>query len=118
MAETENSSQGYFEFSTEYPYFPKVRSFETTLGGRRLRAMMEQNNSIAFHWLEIMSGYSDCYRKIPMLGDHLEHEPFWMNGMLPGLDAAMLYALVRYLNPRIYLEIGSGNSTKFVRRAI
>jgi hypothetical protein len=38
--------------------------------------------------------------------------------MLPAIDAAVLYSLVRSLRPSRHLEIGSGESTKFVRRAI
>lgn len=44
-------------------------------------------------------------------------EPSWVNGFLPGLDGAALYAFTRDRTPRHYLEIGSGNSTKFVARA-
>ena len=45
-------------------------------------------------------------------------EPGWVNGYLPGLDAAALYGLIALRAPRRYLEIGSGNSTKFARRAV
>ena len=34
------------------------------------------------------------------------------------LDAVCLSGLVTKLNPRLYVEVGSGNSTKYVRRAI
>ena len=44
-------------------------------------------------------------------------EPSWINGFLPGLDGAALYAFVRTRTPRRYLEVGSGASTKFVARA-
>jgi SAM-dependent methyltransferase len=44
-------------------------------------------------------------------------EPSWINGFLPGLDGAALYSFVRARRPRRYLEVGSGNSTKFVARA-
>jgi hypothetical protein len=45
-------------------------------------------------------------------------QPFWSNGWIPGMDGARLYSLVTRRNPAVYLEVGSGNSTKFVRRAI
>ena len=45
-------------------------------------------------------------------------EPGWVNGYLPGLDAAALYGLIALRAPRRYVEIGSGNSTKFARRAV
>jgi hypothetical protein len=45
-------------------------------------------------------------------------EPSWVNGFFGGLDAIALYGTVVTERPRLYLEIGSGNSTKFARRAI
>ena len=45
-------------------------------------------------------------------------EPAWVNDYIPGLDGVALYAFVADLRPSTYLEIGSGNSTRFVRRAI
>jgi Methyltransferase domain len=45
-------------------------------------------------------------------------EPFWSNDMIPGLDAAALYGFLVTEHPTVYLEIGSGNSTKFARRAV
>ena len=56
---------------------------------------------------------------IPVHGDGLaEHEPRWWNGWIPGLDAAALYARLVQERPRTYMEVGSGNSTSFARRAI
>lgn len=43
--------------------------------------------------------------------------PSWVNGMISGLDGASFYAFLRDRRPSRYLEIGSGNSTKFVARA-
>lgn len=44
-------------------------------------------------------------------------QPSWVNGMISGLDGASFYAFMRDRRPGRYLEIGSGNSTKFVARA-
>ncbi|HJW27867.1 MAG TPA: class I SAM-dependent methyltransferase [Saprospiraceae bacterium] len=38
--------------------------------------------------------------------------PGWNNGFLPGLDMVMLYSILATTKPALYLEIGSGNSTK------
>lgn len=43
---------------------------------------------------------------------------YWRNAWLPGLDAAALYTMVTRRDPVTYLEVGSGTSTKFARRAI
>jgi hypothetical protein len=45
-------------------------------------------------------------------------EPAWINEFLPGLDSAALYAFARDRAPSTYMEVGSGNSTRFVARAI
>ncbi|GAA2903921.1 hypothetical protein GCM10010517_69930 [Streptosporangium fragile] len=44
--------------------------------------------------------------------------PYWDNGWLPPLDALALYGFLVESAPRRYVEIGSGNSTKFARRAV
>jgi len=45
-------------------------------------------------------------------------EPCWVNTCTPALDAVALYSLLVTYRPGIYMEIGSGNSTKFARKAI
>lgn len=44
--------------------------------------------------------------------------PYWSNDYLPPADAIPLCGFLYLYNPNIYLEIGSGNSTKFARRVI
>jgi hypothetical protein len=44
--------------------------------------------------------------------------PTWINGWFPPLDALVLYGLLASENPRWYVEVGSGNSTRFARQAV
>lgn len=44
--------------------------------------------------------------------------PMWNNDFFNGLDAAALIGMLYVRRPKQYLEIGSGNSTKFARLAI
>ena len=44
-------------------------------------------------------------------------QPSWVNDYLPGLDGAAIYCFLRTREPKRYMEIGSGNSTKFAARA-
>src|SRR5262249_8254777 len=63
--------------------------------------------------------YRDALSAIPR--DPREDDPtspHWDNLFLSGLDAASLVCFVLETRPRVYLEIGSGNSTKFARHAI
>lgn len=48
----------------------------------------------------------------------LPTEPFWNNNFFPSLDAIALHGILAEVQPARYLEIGSGNSTKFARHAI
>jgi hypothetical protein len=43
--------------------------------------------------------------------------PYWLSQYLPGLDAALLYTTLRDLDPKRYIETGSGISTTFVAQA-
>jgi hypothetical protein len=45
-------------------------------------------------------------------------EPCWINGWMPALDGVALYGFIATHKPKIYMEVGSGNSTKFARKAI
>ena len=45
-------------------------------------------------------------------------EPFWGNGFFSGDDARIAYGYIATGQARLVIEIGSGNSTKFLRRAI
>lgn len=44
--------------------------------------------------------------------------PYWSNRFWGTIDAVMLVHQLRERNPTTYLEVGSGNSTMFARRAI
>ena len=44
--------------------------------------------------------------------------PAWNNDFLPGLDIFALYGMIAHFKPKRYIEVGSGNSTKVVRKAI
>jgi hypothetical protein len=44
--------------------------------------------------------------------------PFWRNGFFESFDAAALVGMLCSKKPSCYMEIGSGNSTKFARFAV
>jgi hypothetical protein len=44
--------------------------------------------------------------------------PHWINPWLPPMDSISVYGYLASRNPRRYVEIGSGMSTRFARRAI
>jgi hypothetical protein len=66
--------------------------------------------------LAAIGGYAEDLGRI----EHRDDDPLspsWINGFLPGLDSAAIYAFLRDRDPARYVEIGSGNSTMFAARA-
>jgi hypothetical protein len=61
---------------------------------------------------------ADNFAAIPLEAPEDSPEPRWMNPWFTALDAIALYGTLVRLNPRLLIEVGSGNSTKFARRAI
>jgi predicted O-methyltransferase YrrM len=66
--------------------------------------------------LATIGAYTSDLERIAVRGGG-ETQPSWINGFLPGLDGAAIYSLLRSRAPGRYIEIGSGNSTKFAARA-
>jgi hypothetical protein len=68
-------------------------------------------NRVAYRsTLQSFMAFKEPLAKIPAID---RRNPF-----LPGLDSLALYSLLSLNNPKMYLEVGSGYSTKFARRAI
>lgn len=67
--------------------------------------------------IEMIASYSADFRRIPVHGTPGDDRPRWVSDWLTGLDGAALYSFVRSRNPATYVEIGSGESTRFVRQA-
>lgn len=81
-----------------------------------LRATIAAHEPAYAAALDTIAGHVDALAQIETSARD-PHEPSWINGFLPGLDGAALYAFIRDRRPRRYLEVGSGNSTKFIARA-
>jgi len=69
-------------------------------------------------WLRTILKYKDSLQAIrPTDRETNSNAPAWNNGFLPGLDIAVLYAMLAEWKPKRYVEIGSGNSTKVAFKA-
>ena len=102
----------------EYPYAPRVRSWDGMPGGNVYRRIVESGADRYRELLSSFLAYSGAFTAIPAQEPNDDRQPYWINTWLPMLDAVCLSGLVTKLNPRLYVEVGSGNSTKYVRRAI
>ena len=69
--------------------------------------------------LEQLKAFRDDLGRIPETAEDPDRgSPFWGNKYFTGIDAIALYGLLGILQPRQILEVGSGNSTRYARRAI
>lgn len=62
--------------------------------------------------------FKDKLQQIPVHQPEDLGMPYWHNRFFEGLDAVSLYSIASLRNPQTYIEVGSGNSTKFMRKAI
>lgn len=84
----------------------------------QLQAVLETGRERYARTLDAFMGFADGLARIPVQPLPDPAEPHWENMWMPGMDGVVLYGFMATLTPRLYLEIGSGNSTKFARRAI
>ena len=82
-----------------------------------LLALLEQGRAAYGDLLRSFLGFQDKLAAIPRQAAD-PRTPYWDNEWMPPLDALALYALLAQRKPRMYLEVGSGHSTRFARRAI
>ncbi len=68
--------------------------------------------------LDAFAKFADRFAAIPLQAGDDDPAPRWMNPWFTAFDAVGLYGFLGTLNPRLMVEVGSGNSTKFARRAI
>jgi len=102
----------------DYPYTPKVREWDRSPGGNFCRRLIAEGTERYRARLASVLAYKSAFAAIARDEPADGREPFWSNPWFPVLDAICLSGLVADINPRRYVEVGSGNSTKFVRRAI
>lgn len=83
-----------------------------------IAALIEANRERYAARLAEFVSHADRLAEIAVRADPHGADPYWDNGWLPPLDALGLYGTLAARRPNRYLEIGSGNSTRFARRAI
>jgi len=72
-------------------------------------------------FIQRLSALGDFFAEIPVEQSSDPEQattPYWSNNYLPAGDAIALCGFLFTHNPVVYLEVGSGNSTKFARRVI
>lgn len=84
-----------------------------------LNKIIDANRAVYQDHLEDFLRFKDAFLKIRKRSEETdENLPGWNNDFLPGLDIVALYGMIARYQPETYVEIGSGNSTQVVRKAI
>jgi hypothetical protein len=99
----------------EYSYEQRDRGWPNNPAVSKLRKMFDVKLPRFQELLRQLGGLEEHFIKIPLEAPASGAGPFWNNIWLPPLDAISLAGLVALRRPNVYIEVGSGNSTKFVR---
>jgi hypothetical protein len=108
---------GPYSIKVEYEYKPSIRNLFATKSGEILLKKLEQNRSKYNSLIHNILMFKEKISQIPF-NQTDDYNPFWNQGWFPSIDAIALYGLLAVYKPARYIEIGSGNSTKFARRSI
>ncbi|WP_057833689.1 class I SAM-dependent methyltransferase [Bradyrhizobium jicamae] len=84
----------------------------------QVRRRIAEQDAVYDTLLRAMSPHTSLAKTIIQQEAQNETTPFWDNAYFHGNDASAAWALTALMRPRLIVEIGSGNSTKFFRHAI
>lgn len=105
-------------FSIDYPPRPAVRYGWGQPPARYLQAVFDHHREAQRAVLNDLAQFRRQLSFIPILTAEDDPSPRWVQDWIPPLDGLSLYGLTATRKPARIIEIGSGNSTKFLRRAI
>jgi hypothetical protein len=102
----------------EYPVTPVTRDWSATTGGIALNRIIADGDDRYRTLLTEATSTAATLQTLDVEAPADPATPNWDNGWLPPLDGLFLAHFLLTRRPSTYLEIGSGNSTKFARFAI
>lgn len=93
----------------------RERDWTTSPAMDLLRAMFDDAMGSIEANLKIFSSLESKFETLTVSGDPNSKTPYWENGWFPPLDAISLCGFLAKTKPKQYIEVGSGNSTKYAR---
>lgn len=102
----------------DYPYTATVRYGSGRPSHPELSAQIGAGRDRYSAFLDELGEIQGDFAQIPLGGNYDDPTPFWLNSWFPALDAMALTQMLRRHDPQRFVEIGSGLSTKFARRAV
>jgi Methyltransferase domain len=103
----------------DYPVAPKQRWGSSTPHSQ-LWEILNAGRAEYADLLRCVLNFRACFSRVVERPSRASSpsDPVWINGWMPALDGMSLYTLIATKRPNKFLEVGSGNSTKFARWAI
>lgn len=102
----------------DYPLRPEPRYGYGKPPHPQLNHLLNSYRSTYIKNLEYIWDLRALLREIPEAAEDTASHPRWRNSWISGFDAITLCSFLARNNPRRYLEIGSGESTRFARWTI
>lgn len=102
----------------DYPYRSEVRYGEGRPSHPGLAQIIGERRQSYRELISEAAQIRDDFDDVPAGGSYDTTTPFWLNTWFPPLDGVILTQMLRKANPSRFVEIGSGVSTKFARRAV
>ena len=113
------TERGHHDFMfVDYDYRAEVRYGGARPAHPELSALIESGRDRYAAFLGEAGALQPDFADLEMGGTYDQPQPFWLNSWFPALDAIALTAMLKAHNPARMVEIGSGVSTKYARRAI
>lgn len=107
------------EIDDYYPHDIKPRYGGSNPVHPELEAILKKGLASYEKTVQSFVPYLDQLKKIPFdMDPESPQMPYWNNGFIPGLDGVALYCLAAELKPKLYIEVGSGNSTRFLYHSL
>jgi hypothetical protein len=110
--------KGYYPIFLDYPVHPVPRYGHGKPPHPELYQMFARDREAYAECLRGFLRFQQQLMRIPLQQTASSSEPCWINEWLGGLDTLALYGMVAGSPSTTYIEVGSGYSTKVVRRAI
>lgn len=102
----------------EYRYRSTIRHGAGRPSHPELTQVIERGRPTYEATIDALGAMQGDFALVAPGGTYDMREPFWLNGWYPPLDGMVLTHFLRSGNPARFVEIGSGVSTKFARRAV
>jgi hypothetical protein len=102
----------------DYPYRAHIRYGAGKPSHPELAALIGAGREAYRARLDSWAPLQPDFADVAAGGTYETSNPFWLNSWFSPLDAIALTGMLRTGNPRLLVEIGSGVSTKFAKRAV